>query len=609
MRLSLFCLQGIRMKPSAVSAFCAAVLLSAAVRPAVAGYAAGLGQPPLYAEGFKHFGYVNPNAPKGGSFTLPVQGSFDTLNPFTLRGSAESGVAMLTVDTLMTEGGDDPFAMYGLLAQDISLASDGLSVTFRLNPKARFHNGDPVLAEDVAASFKLLTQDKAAQPRWKFYWADVAAVETPDSRTVRFRFKKRNAELHMILGQLPVFSRKSYPQGLEKGGNTAPIGSGPYRLVKTDSGRLSEFARDKNYWARDLPSRRGMYNFDTVRFRYLRDPTMRIEGVKAGDFDFTQETAARSWARAYPADILKKRGLEKAELPHSNTVGMQGFVLNQRRAALKDIRVRQALVLSFDFENVNSRMMYGAYRRSPSFFTNSEMAASGLPDAAELALLTPLSGRLPAAVFRQPVPMPPQSDPALGIRPNLLKARSLLLEAGYRYQNGVLTDKQGRPLVLEYLTNSKTFERVAGKWQRDLAKIGITLNLRTVDASLYQKRLADFDYDIIMATYSNSQSPGNEQIDYFGCAAAQTKGSGNYAGVCDPAVEQLLKRFEHFADRRELVTAARALDRVLRHQHIVVPNWYSDRYRIIYRRTLGIPARPPKYYQAASWALQTWWVK
>ncbi len=586
-----------------------ALLLTLSTHPALADYALGLGQPPLYGKDFAHFGYVNPQAPKGGIFTLPVVGTFDSLNPFTLKGTGERGIVSLTLDTLAEQGQDEPFAVYGLLAQDISPAADGLSVTFTLNPKASFHNGDPVLAKDVAASFKLLTQDPAAAPMYRFYWADVATVETPTPHTVRFRFKKPNAELHMILGQLPVFSHKSYPQGLEKGAGRPPIGSGPYILAKTETGRLGEYRRNTRYWARDLPVRRGMYNFDAIRFRYLRDPSVQIEGIKAGNFDFVQETTARSWARAYPADILRRRGMIKAELPHHNTAGMQGFVMNQRRPSLKDSRVRQALILSFDFENINNRMMYGAYRRSPSFFTNSEMAADGLPDAAELALLTPLEKHLPAAVFRQHAPIPPKSDPETGIRPNLIKARGLLLAAGYRYRDGKLTGPQGNPLNLEYLTANKAFERVAGKWQRDLAKIGITLNIRTVDPSLYQKRLNDFDFDLTTVVYANSQSPGNEQADYYSCAAAKTRGSRNWAGICDPAIEKLLKHFEHFESRAELVTAARALDRVLRHHYLLIPNWYSNTHRIIYRDTLSHPQRPPKYYMPAEWALQTWWIK
>ena len=575
---------------------------------ALAAHGLALGSTPLYPAGFTHFAYTNPHAPKGGTFTLPVQGGFDTLNPFTLKGDKEAGVS-LTLDTLTEQGQDEPFAIYGLLAEDIALAADGLSVTFTLNPKARFHNGDPVLAKDVLASFHTLTQDPAAAQMYKFYWADVAKAEALSARVVRFQFKKRNAELHMILGQLPVFSHKSFPQGLAKAANQLPIGSGPYRFARADNGRLAEYRRDPHYWAQQLPVRKGMYNFDTVRFRYFKDAAVRVEGIKGGLYDFSQENVAREWARAYPDAILAKRGLVKQTWTQQRTAGMQGFVMNQRRAFFKDVRVRQALVWSFDFESINSRLFYGSYQRSNSFFTNSVMAARGKPDAAELALLNPLRAQLPATVFQQDAPNPPVTDAKLGIRPNLLQARNLLLAAGYRYQQGWLVDKQGKPVVIEFLTPSKTYERVVAKWQRDLAKLGITLNVRIVDSAVYQKRLNDFDFDMTIVVYANSESPGNEQFDYYSCRAAQTQGSRNWAGICHPAVEQLLKQFEHFNNRAELTTAARALDRVLRHQYLVVPNWYSNQYRVIYRNTLGMPSRAPKYYSASDWALQTWWVK
>ena len=573
-----------------------------------AAHGLALGMMPLYQAGFTHFGYVNPNAPKGGTFTLPIQGGFDTLNPFTLKGDKEAGVS-LTLDTLTEQGQDEPFAIYGLLAEDISLATDGLSVTFTLNPKARFHNGEPVLAKDVVYSFYTLTKDPAATQMYKFYWADVAKVEAISERVVRFQFKKRNAELHMILGQLPVFSHKSFPEGLAKAANQLPIGSGPYHFVRADNGRLSEYRRDRNYWAQQLPVRKGMYNFDTVRFRYFKDAAVRVEGIKGGLYDFSQENVAREWARAYPDNVLAKRNLIKQTWPQQQTAGLQGFVMNQRRAFFKDVRVRQALVWSFDFESINSRLFYGSYQRSNSFFTNSNMAAYGKPDAAELALLTPLRAQLPKAVFQQNAPNPPVTDAVLGIRPNLLQARQLLLAAGYRYQQGLLVDKQGKPIIIEFLTPSKVHERVVAKWQRDLAKLGMTMNVRIVDSAVYQKRLNDFDFDMTIVVYANTESPGNEQFDYYSCQAAQTKGSRNWAGICDPAVEQLLKQFEHFNNRTELITATRALDRVLRHQYLVVPNWYSNQYRVIYRNTLGIPQRAPKYYTASNWALQTWWVK
>lgn len=584
------------------------LLMSAALSaPAAADYGLSLGQPLQYPADFKSFHYVNAAAPKGGTFTLPVQGGFDTLNPFTLKGDHESGVAALTLDTLLEKSWDEPFAMYGLLAQDVQIASDGLSVTFRLNPKAKFHNGDAVLAKDVAASFRILTADKAAAPMYQFYWGDVAAVETPEPRTVVFRFKQRNSELPLILGELPVFSHKSYPKGLAAAANTLPIGSGPYRFAKADSGRLSEYRRDRNYWAQDLPTRKGRYNFDTVRFKYYKDDSVRIEGIKGGQYDFMQENVARNWARAYPDAALSKRGLAKHEWTHRSTAGLQGFVMNTRKQPFDQILVRRALVESFDFETVNSRLFYGAYRRSNSLFTNSNLAATGKPQGAELALLNTVKAQLPPQVFSHNVPEPPRIDPQAGVRPQLLKARALLERAGYRYHNGALVDKQGKPLVFEFLTPSKTYERVTAKWQRDLAKIGVTMTVRIADPAVYQKRMNSFDFDMTIVVYGNSESPGNEQAVYFGCAAAKTDGSRNWAGVCHPAVEQLLKRFEHFNNRAELETAARALDRVIRHQYIVVPNWFADRHRVVYRHDLGMPATLPLYYSPTEWALSSGW--
>ena len=352
-----------------------------------------------------------------------------------------------------------------------------------------------------------------------------------------------------------------------------------------------------------------MYNFDTVRIKYYQDETAKVEGMKAGQYDVVQENVARLWARAYNNPSLQNRGLKRQTYSQHSTAGMQGFVMNTRREPLNDIRVRQALVESFDFETVNRQLFYNSYARSYSYFTNSEMAATGLPDAAELALLNPVRTHLPAAVFTQTVPQPPQTDAKLGVRPNLLKARALLTEAGWRYQNGRLVNAQGRPLRLTFLSPSKTYERVTAKWQRDLAKIGIDLQVRVVDTAVYQRRMNDFDFDLSIVVYANSESPGNEQFDYYSCQAAKTPGSKNWAGVCDPAIDALLKNFEHFDNRTQLVSSARALDRVLRHRYLVVPNWYSPEHRLVYWDKFGQPPRPPRYFQAYDWALSTWWVK
>ncbi|WP_054286873.1 extracellular solute-binding protein [Gulbenkiania mobilis] len=577
--------------------------------PARSAPAIALGYVPRYQAGFSHFDYVNPDAPKGGQLVLPATGSFDTLNPFTLKGDKEAGVSLLTLDTLLAQSEDEPFSLYGLLAEDVVLAPDGLSVIFRLNPKARFVNGDPVTAADVVASFRTLTTDRTATPLYRVYWADVAEAAALNSRTVRFTFKRRNAELHLILGQLPVFSRKWIPPGrtLADVATTPPIGSGPYVLESWAAGRYARYRRNPAYWAVTLPVRRGMYNFDHITFRYYQDTTARLEAFKAGEFDLIEENTAKDWARGYNGPRFRDGRILRRTLPHENSAGMQGFVFNLRRPLFADRRVRQALSLAFDFEWANRQLFYNQYRRSDSYFTNSEMAARGLPTQEEMKLLAPLRARLDPAVFGEAV-LPPDSAGPYGLRNNLKRARSLLFEAGWRYEGGRLVDRNGRPFVFEFLSFSRSYERIVSVWQRNLARLGITLNVRVVDPAIYQRRMDRFEYDSTVVVYGASQSPGNEQLDFHSCEAARTPGSRNWAGLCDPAVESLLQHFLHFESRTELVAASRALDRVLRAGHYVVPNWYLPYHRVAWWNRFGQPARTPRYYPIATyWALETWW--
>lgn len=584
--------------------------------PAWAAYGLAMGAEAKYADGQKPFAYVNPQAPKGGTLVLGTLGSFNTLNPYLLKGDKPPGLTPfgdnLMFETLMVESWDEPFAMYGLLAKDIQLASDKKSVTFTLNPAAKFVNGEPVLAEDVVYSFNTLVKSEAVSPFYRFYYADVDKVEALDAHRVRFVFKKPNAELHLILGQFQVFWRKSFPNGIEQAANLLPIGSGPYVLKRYDFNGVVEYQRRADHWAKALPIRQGFWNFDVVRFKFYRDPTTFTEALKAGKIDLTAENSSKNWARAYKNPSLLKRGLQLKEFNHGNNAGLQGFVLNTRRAPLDDVAFRQALSLSFDFETVSQQMQYGLFKRSYSYFSNSELAAQGLPTEEELAVLEPLRAQLPAQVFNQEVPMPAKVSPQLGVRPNLLLARSVLLQAGYRYENGRLLDKKGHPISLEYLTNSKTFERISGKWQRDLAKLGIELRIRLVDGAVYQKRLMAYDYDIITHVYGQSQSPGNEQTEMHSCASANTppsSHSGNMAGSCEPAIDALLKRFEHFESREELVAVSKSLDRVLRHQYYVIPQWYSDKWRMVYWDKFEYAPNLPLYYGPTNWALMTWWHK
>lgn len=568
-----------------------------------------LGEPPRYAPDFTHFAYVNPAAPKGGRLLLPAMGSFDSLNPFALKGDKEAGLALL-VDTLMEQSLDEPFAMYGLLADDVTLADDGLSVRFHLNPNARFSDGSPVLAADVKASFDTLTRDRTAHPRYRIYWGDVRQAVVVDARTVRFDFLRRNAELHMILGQVPVFSRR-WLQGQPLASRTlqAPLASGPYLLASHALGKSSRYQRRADYWARDLPSRRGQYNFDRIEYRYMLDDTVRLEAFKAGEFDVSVENVAKQWARGYSGRAFASGVLKKLEVPHGNGAGMQGFAMNLRRPLFADRRVRQALVLAFDFDWTNRQLFYRQYTRSDSYFSNSELAARGLPDADELALLDPLRDKLDPAVFGPAIDAPKSPD-ALSLRANLRQAQKLLTEAGWRMgADGWLSNAAGQRLEFEFLSYSRTFERVAAPYQRNLEKLGVKLNIRLVDPTLFQKRLEQFDFDMTIVGFPQSASPGNEQHDYFSSAAAGQPGSNNLIGLRDPAVDALLQHFVTFHNRHQLVTASRALDRVLRAGYYLIPNWHLAYHRIAHRDIFGRPERLPRYFQAQDWVERTWWAR
>lgn len=587
-----------------------ALTLGAVAGPALAAHALAWGDAPKYPPGFAHFDYVNPQAPRGGTLSLAGYGSFDKLNPFTLRGLAAAGLGTLMFETLAVSSEDEPFSMYGLLADDIRFAEDALSITFHLNPRARFWNGDPVTAEDVRHSFEVLT-GRQAHPRFRQYFADVARVVVVDMATVRFEFARRNHELHMIIGmQLPVFSRKwGAGQPFDSVVQDEPLTSGPYRIERFDWGKTITYRRDPAWWAADLNVRRGMFNFERVVYKYFKDETARLEGFKAGEFDWVAENSAKNWARGHTGRHYDSGEIVKREFRHSNSAGMQGFVLNTRRPAFADVRVRQALALAMDFEWMNRQVFYGQYVRSPSYFTNSEMEAKGLPSADELALLEPLRAQLDAAVFGEAV-MPPTTDPPSSLRANLRRALALLAEAGWKVDGeGVLRNARGQAFGFEILSYSKGLERIAVPWARNLGKLGIAARLRITDPALYQKRMDEFDFDVAIHLYAASQTPGNELLERFSSTAADGKGSDNFAGIRDRAVDAIVQRLLASRTRAELVTAARALDRVLRAGWYLVPHFYAPTHRVAWRARLAHPDTLPLYYAAETWLLETWWEK
>lgn len=593
-----------RLPPVAGTCLFPLLLLSA---PLHAGPAVALGYAPKYGPGFTHFEYVNPDAPKGGTLTLDAIGGFDRLNPWLLKGTPAAGVADLMCDTLVEQSRDEPFSVYGLLADDIALAPDRRSVRFHLRPEARFADGSPVRAADVKASFDTLT-GKFAHPQYRLYWADVQAAVVEDAQSVRFEFARENPELHLIIGQMPVFAAK-WIEGrqFDEIVREAPLCSGPYALEGFTAGRRIEYRRRPDYWAAELPVRRGQYNFDRVVFEYFQDQAVALEGFKAGVFDVAQVNIAKQWVRDYTGPKFDSGELVKAELAHRNNAGMQAFAFNLRRPLFQDIRVRRALVLAFDFEWSNQTLFEGLYRRSNSYFTNSDLAASGVPQGAELALLEPFRAQLPAELFERPW-QPPSTEAPGSLRDNLRAALALLKEAGWTLADNVLV-KDGRRLEFEMLLVNRGFERVIAPYAKNLERLGVRLNYRTVDTSLYQQRVDNFDFDALVQVWPQSPSPGNEQSGNWGSASADQPGSNNLLGLKDPVVDALLAKLVYAPDRAALVTAAHALDRVLLWGDYVVPNWYSPVHRLAWRNRFAHPQTLPLYYQPIDWVISSWWAK
>lgn len=514
-----------------------------------------------YPAEFKHLEYVNPTAPKGGDVRLSSIGSFDTLNPFTLKGRPAAG-ASLIYDQLLTSAADEPSSEYGLLAQSVEVPDDKSWVEFTLRAEARWHDGKPVTPEDVI--FSLETLKTKGQPFYRFYYANVVKAEKTGPDKVKFSFSDTgNRELPLIVGQLMILP-KHYWEGreFEKTTLDPPLGSGPYRIGAVDPGRAFTIERVEDYWAKDLPINRGRHNFGTVRWEYYRDDTVAFESFKTHGYDFIRENNSKRWATGYDFPALRADKVVKESIGHESPTGMQGFVFNTRRAKFASPKVRQALNYAFDFEWANKNLFYGIYTRTRSYFSNSDLASRGVPDGAELALLGPYRDQLPVQVFTEEY-APPKSDGSGNNRTNLRTAKNLLAEAGWKVIDKKLTNPDtGEVMEIEFLLISPAFERVVGPFARSLERLGIKANIRLVDTAQYQNRVNDFDYDVVVNSWGQSLSPGNEQRDFWSTDAADRAGSRNYAGIKDPVVDALIDKIIFAPDRAGLVAATRALDRV-----------------------------------------------
>jgi microcin C transport system substrate-binding protein len=557
-----------------------------------------------YGPDFEHLDYADPSAPKGGTLRLAAIGTFDSLNPFILKGMAPAGIGW-TFDTLMTKSDDEPFSAYGLVAERIETPPDRSWVAFTLRPEARFHDGSPITVEDVIFSFETLRAK--GHPFYRSYYASVEKVQQAGERRVRFDFAPgENRELPLILGELPILSKR-YWSGREFDKTTLepPLGSGPYRVLKVEPGRSISYERVADYWAKDLPINRGRFNFDIIRYDYYRDATVALQALKAGEYDLRQENVSKNWATAYDTPAVAEGRLIKEEIRHRQPTGMQGFLFNTRRPVFRDPRVRRALAYAFDYEWTNKNLFYGAYTRTKSYFSNSELAARGLPTDGELAVLEPFREQLPSEVFTKPYE-PPASDGSGNIRRNLRSALRLLKQAGWEVRDGRLVNTAtGAPMRFEILLVQPDFERVVLPFVRNLERLGIEAKVRTVDATQYQNRLDEFDFDLIVHSIGQSLSPGNEQRDFWLSKNADIPGSRNLAGVKDPVVDALVEQVISAPDRKSLVDRTRALDRVLLWGHYVIPQWHIRSWRVAHWNKLGRPAVSPKY----DLGLDTWWIK
>jgi microcin C transport system substrate-binding protein len=556
-----------------------------------------------YPPNFTHFDYANPDAPKGGTMRMSSVGTFDTLNPFVIKGVPARGVSQV-FDTLMTRGEDEAATDYPLIAESADLAADRTSVLYTLNKAAKFHDGTPITPDDVVWSFETL-RDKGA-PQYRFYYGDVTKVEIAGDNGVSFTFKNGdNRELPAILSEMPVLSKTYWSnRDFEKTTLDPPLGSGPYKIDSVDPGRSITYRRVPDYWGKDLPANKGRFNVDVIRYDYYRDATVALEAFKAGNYDIRQENSSKAWATGYDGPALRDGLIKKEVIPNQNPAAMQGFGYNLRRPLFQDPLVRKALAYAFDFEWSNANLFYGAYTRTRSYYDNSELAATGVPQGDELKILEPFRGQIPDDVFTKEY-NPPKYTDAYTIRDGLRDALGLLKKAGWSFKSEQLVnDKTGQPFQFEILDYDPQMERVLLPFIQNLKRLGITATLRTVDMSQFQQRMDNFDYDMTVVVIAQSLSPGNEQREFFGSAAADQQGSENHLGVKSKVIDTLVEQLIAAQTRADLVAHVHALDRVLQYGYYVIPQYHLPDYWVAYWDKYRRPQVAPKYAPG----LETWWV-
>jgi microcin C transport system substrate-binding protein len=589
-----------------ISVLAAAMLAAATVAAqenVTTSHALSLTGEPRYGPDFAHLEYADPDAPKGGELKLFSIGSYDSLNPFIVKGVSAAGMGLI-YEGLMTSPNDDISAEYGLIAESISFPEDLSWVEFTLRPEARWHDGSPITVDDVIFSLGVLKEK--GLPFYRFYYANVVEAVAVGDRKVRFTFSgPPNRELPQIMGQLTVLPKAYFEtRDFEATTLEPPMGSGPYRIKKLDAGRSITYERVRDYWGKDIAINRGRYNFDSLRYDYYRDQTVALEAFKAHEYDYRAENNSKDWATGYDFPDREQGRAVTALVPHGSPTGMQGFAFNLRKPKFQDRALRSALAYAFDFEWSNKNLFYGQYDRTISYFSNSELASSGLPDGDELALLEPFRDRLPAEVFTAAY-APPSTDGSGNIRGNLRDALKILREAGWVLEDQKLIDPNtGAPLEIEVLLVSPAFERIVSPFVQNLERLGVAATIRIIDPAQYQNRISEFDFDVVVSSVGQSESPGNEQRDFWGSESAAHEGSRNIIGIADPVVDALIDKIIFAPDRTSLVAATRALDRVLLWGYYVIPHWHIRYERIAYWDKFGRTEITPKY----GTDLFAWWV-
>ena len=556
-----------------------------------------------YGPDFKHFDYANPDAQKGGTMRYSALGTYDTLNPFVIKGIPAAGTGLI-FDTLTVRSEDEPSSEYGLVAEKIELAPDKLSVLYTLRMEARFHDGTPMTPEDVVWTFE--TVRAKGQPMYRSYYGDVTKAEKEGERGVRFTFKSaENRELPQIVGEMPVLS-KAYWSGRDFASTTLepPLGSGPYKVESLDPGRSITYRRVTDYWAADLPVNKGRHNVDVIRYDYYRDGTIALEAFKAGQYDVRLENVSKNWATGYDSPALRAGLIKKEAIPNQRPSGMQGFGYNLRRPLFQDPRVREALAYAFDFEWSDKELFYNAYTRTRSYFDNSELAATGVPQGEELKILEKFRGQIPDEVFTTEYD-PPKYDGSGNIRDGLRAALKLLKEVGWTFKGEKLVnDETGQPFEFEIILVQPEFERIVLPFKKNLERMGIDARVRTIDSAQYERRMQTFDFDMAVVSFGASESPGNELRDYFGSQAAEEPGSQNLLGIKSKVIDELIEELIKAPDRASLVAHTRALDRVLQYGYYVIPHYHVPAFRVAYWDKFRRPAVSPKF----AVGLDTWWV-